>query len=179
MTQSAASEFWVSEGAEDAVRKTKLTLKKLGELTAVVPGQHVVGTVAFGIQNVTLKIAWRPEEIETKVDRMVTGHATTETKTLGTLLCVEATIEGRGATGNDAALRNAMERFEDAYMHYDRTDYQPDRLGFLPITIIGVVIALILLGVLLAKKTTLFQATPSSSPSASADASPDAPFIAP
>lgn len=175
MAQTTTREFWVSDGVEDAVRKAKLTLKKLGNLTAVVPGQHVVGEVAFGVQHVVIKIAWRPEEIETKMDRMVTGHATTATKTLGTMLIMEATIEGRGTTGNEAALRSAFERFEEAYLHFDRSDYQPDRLGVLPVTIIGVLIVIALLGVLLAKKTNLFKATPVPSPSASAGA----PLIAP
>ncbi len=165
MTQNTTREFWVSDSLEDAIRKTKLTLKKLGDLTAVVPGQHVVGTVAFGIQHVSLKIMWRPEEVETKVDRMVTGHATTATKTLGTLLVAEASMEGRGKSGNETALRNALERFEDAYMHHDRSDYQPDRSGILPFTIVGVVLVLILLSVLIAKKTTWFSPTPVSSPS--------------
>ncbi|MBC7808227.1 MAG: hypothetical protein H7145_19010 [Akkermansiaceae bacterium] len=175
MTQTSTHEFWVSDDIEDAVRKTKLTLKKLGDLTAVVPGQHVVGTVAFGVQSVSLKVAWRPEEIETKMDRMVSGHAVNKAKTLGTLLVVEASIEGRGTTGNDASLRNATERFEDAYMHFDRADYQPDRLGFLPITVVGIILVVALLGVLLAKKTDLFKPTPVPSPSAAAGAALIAP----
>lgn len=175
MSQSASREFWVSDAEEDAVRKAKLTLKKLGELTAVVPGQHVVGTVAFGVQNVTLKIAWRPEEVETKVDRMVTGHRDTPTKTLGTLLMMEGTVEGRGTTGNDAALTSAFERFEEAYLHFDRSDYKPDRAGILPITLIGIFLAVALLGVLIAKKTNLFKPTPKPSASASAGG----PLIAP
>jgi hypothetical protein len=136
----------------------------------VVPGQHVVGNVAFGVQTVSLKVSWRPEEIETKMDRMLSGHAVSAAKTLGTLLVVEAAVEGRGATGNDAALRNVSERFEDAYMHFDRADYQPDRVGFLPVTIVGILILIALLGVLLARKTNLFKPTPVPSPSVAAGA---------
>ena len=168
--QTTTREFWVSDNVEDAVRKTKLTLKNLGELTAVVPGQHVVGTVAFGVQHVTLKIAWRPEEVETKVDRMVSGHAMTPARSIGTLLLIEASIEGRGTTGNDAALKNAAERFEDAYLHFDRTDYKPDRMGLLPVTVIGILVLLVLVGVLISRRTNLFKATPMPSPSASAEA---------
>lgn len=175
MTQTSTHEFWVSDNIEDAVRKTKLTLKKLGDLTAVVPNQHVVGTVAFGVQNVSLKISWRPEEVETKMDRMISGHAVSAAKTVGTVLVVEASIEGRGTTGNDTSLKNATERFEDAYMHFDRADYQPDRVGFLPITVVGILLMIALLGVLLAKKTNLFKPTPVPSPSASAGAALIAP----
>ncbi len=175
MSQTSTHEFWVSDNTEDAVRKTKLTLKKLGDLTAVVPGQHVVGTVAFGVQSVSLKISWRPEEVETKMDRMISGNAVNVTKSLGTLLVVEANVEGRGATGNDASLSNATERFEDAYMHFDRADYQPDRVGFLPITVVGILLVVALLGVLLAKKTNLFKPVPVPSPSVAAGA----PLIAP
>jgi hypothetical protein len=175
MTQTSTHELWVSDNTEDAVRKTKLTLKKLGDLTAVVPNQHVVGTVASGVQHISLKVSWRPEEIETKMDRMISGNAARAAKTLGTLLIVEASIEGHGPTGNDASLRSATERFEDAYMHFDRADYQPDRVGFLPATIVGILVLIALLGVLLAKKTNLFKPTPVPSPSASAGA----PLIAP
>lgn len=175
MTQTSTHEFWVSDNIENAVRKSKLTLKKLGDLTAVVPNQHVVGTVASGVQHVSLKVSWRPEEVETKMDRMISSNTVHAAKTLGTLLVVEASIEGRGAAGNDASLRNAIERFEDAYMHFDRVDYQPDRVGFLPITIVGILVMIALLGVLLAKKTNLFKPTPVPSPSASAGA----PLIAP
>lgn len=175
MSQTLTHEFWVSDCSEDAVRKTKLTLKKLGDLTAVVPGQHVVGTVAFGVQHVSLKVSWRPEEVETKMDRLVSRHANSGAKTLGTLLVVEAAADGRGNTGNDAALRNATERFEDAYMHFDRADYQPDRLGFLPITVVGILLLVVLFGVLLAKQTNLFKPVPVPSPSVAAGA----PLIAP
>lgn len=169
MTQQATREFWVSDNMEDAVRKTKLTLKKLGDLTAVVPGQHVVGTVAFGVQHVSLKIAWRPEEVATKMDRMVgTGTNAVPVKTLGTMLVMEASIDTRTSSASDAAIRSAFERFEEAYLHFDRSDYKPDRIGLLPMTILGIFVFLILVGVLLAKKTTLFQATPIPSPSASA-----------
>jgi len=167
MSQLATREFWVSDGVDDAVRKAKLTLKKLGDLTAVVPGQHMVGSVRFGVQHVTLKIAWRSEEVETKLDKMVSeGVAIKPTKALGTMLVMEGSVEG----GNDLALRSAFERFEEAYLHFDRTDFQPDRWGVLPITMIGIVVMIILLGVLLGFKTNVFKATPVPSPSASADA---------
>ena len=158
--QNIAREFWVSDNVDDTVRKAKLTLKKLGELTAVVPGQYVVGTVACGLQHVSLKIAWRPEEVETKMDRLVAAHGSSPVKSLGTLLVMEASIDNHGTAGNESALQSALERFEEAYLHFDRADYKPDRLGLLPMTMIGILIVVSLLGFLLAKKTNAFKPAP-------------------
>ncbi|MBC8142508.1 MAG: hypothetical protein H7Y38_13840 [Armatimonadetes bacterium] len=175
MAQKTTREFWVSDNVEDAVRKTKLTLKKLGELTAVVPGQHVVGNVAFGVQQVALQIAWRPEEVETKTNLLDTAQTKATAKNIGTLLLMEASVNGRGETGNDAAMHNAFERFEDAYLHFDRADYTPDRVGLLPVTVIGILVLMILAGVFIARKTNWFKPVPQPSPSISIGAPSGAP----
>lgn len=168
MPQKTTREFWVSDPCEDAVRKTKLTLKKLGDLTAVVPGQHVVGSVAFGVQKVALQIAWRPEVVETKAHAM-TVDLRSHTKNVGTLLVMEASLPEKIGSGGDAAMRNAFERFEDAYLHFDRDDYTPDRMGLLPVTIVGVLLILVLVGVLLARRTDMLKPVPAASPGVSAD----------
>ena len=169
MAQTTTREFWVSDNVEDAVRKTKITLKKLGDLTAVVPGQHVVGNVAFGVRNVSLKIAWRPEMVEANV-RIVSPGDPPPIRSFGTLLLIQGELVGHGMAGNDAALRNAFERFEDAYLHFDRADYQPDRLGLLPATVIGILVLLVLVAVLISRRTDLFKPGAMPSPAASADA---------
>jgi len=165
-------EFLVSDPVEDAVRKAKITLKNLGELSAVVPGQYVVGHVACGIQHTTLRVCWHAEGISCKLDGSLVHHhapvATVPTALQGTMLLLEASSE----EGGEPALRSAMERFEGAYLHFDRPDYKPDRAGVLPATIIAVVVAVLLLGTLIAMRTGLFQGKPgpNASPSSNAGA---------
>lgn len=174
-------EFFVCDPVEDAVRKAKVTLKNLGELSAVVPNQYVVGHVAFGVKNTTLRISWRPEGMDCKADEMVGRHhahapkgATEEAartlagrRMLGTVLTIEATSD----EGGDAALRSALDRFEEAYLHFDRADFKPDRAGILPATIVGAIVVLALLLVLVAKKTDWMKPQPQSSPAAAASVS--------
>ena len=170
MAQKITREFWVSDNVEDAVRKTKLTLKKLGTLDAVVPGQHVVGSVAFGVQKIALQIAWRSEEVETKTNLLDTPQTKAAAKNIGTLLIMEASLPERAGNGGEAAMQNAFERFEDAYLHFDRVDYTPDRIGLLPVTIVGILLILVLAGVYLARKTDMLKPTPVASPSVSTSA---------
>ncbi len=172
MAQTTKREFWVSDNVEDAVRKTKLTLKKLGKLDAVVPGQHVVGTVAFGVQSVAVQIAWRPEEVETKTNLLDTAQTKAAAKNIGTLLVMEASLPEKAVRGGEAAMQNAFERFEDAYLHFDRDDYTPDRIGLLPITVIGILVLMVLAGVFIARRTNWFEPVPQKPPSISAPAAP-------
>jgi hypothetical protein len=175
-------EFWVTDDTEEAVRKTKITMKRVGELTRVIPGEHIEGTVAFGVQPVRVHITWRTETrqeaLEAADQRKTEGEkpvpvgvaaagdttgdgavqeprpAPVEPKPnaansryasvgggMGTSIVLE--VDAQNHAGN--AQRSAIERFEDAYMHFDRPDYAPDRLGVLPITIIGIVVAFVLL----------------------------------
>jgi hypothetical protein len=128
-------EFWVSDEPEEAIRKAKITLNKLGELQSVSPGISIGGIVSFGMQHVDVKIMWRPEEVETKLDQAI-GSAThnhAPRKVVGTMLMMEAGIEDSNSA--KAATLSALERFEDAYLHFDRPDFQPDRLGILRISL--------------------------------------------
>jgi hypothetical protein len=159
-------EFWVSEPVDEALRKVKITLKNLGDLKAVVPNQYVVGTAKFGVKDTTLKIAWRPEDqpdVEAAIlgPKMATGPARVVP---GTMLTLEVSAE----EGGEAAIRSAIERFEDAYRHYDQPDFTPDRLGIMPITIIGIVVVLVLLTALLARRTNLMKPEPKPTASATA-----------
>jgi hypothetical protein len=141
---SQVREFWVSDEPEEAVRKLKVTLNRVGQTTRVSPGQYVEGTIAFGVKPVKVLISWRAEDAVTKLDEVARGGAATA-RLVGTMLMVEATAEDH----SEIAERSAIERLEDAYLHFDRPDYKADRLGLLPFTIIGIMVAVILLGVLL------------------------------
>lgn len=169
-------EFWVSDDEEDALRKAKITLKRLGELTKVAPGQYVEGAIKFGIYNAALRITWRTaSEEETaslgKVQRAMQG----------TTLILEADCPAaRDAATRDTAANSAIERFEEAYHHFDNPDFKPDRLGLLPMTVIGVVVFLVLVGYLLLRTPFMQHLLPkhaltikaSPAPDASPDASP-------
>lgn len=179
-------EFWVTDDTEEAVRKTKITMKRVGDLTRVIPGEHIEGTVAFGVQPVKLSISWRTETQReareaaeqrkageakpvpagataaksegseakesaaeeaprSKADTAVHSHYASVSGGMGTTIVLQVDADDHAGS----AQRSAIERFEDAYMHFDRPDYAPDRLGVLPITIIGIVVAFILLIVLI------------------------------
>ena len=140
-------ETWVAEEPETAIRKIKTTFSKLGELKAVVPGQHIDGIVAFGVTPVTVRVSWRAEEAEVpseKMGRMPMGAATTRPPIpmVGTTL----TLQAESADASGKAAQSAIDRFEDAYNHFGSPDYKPDRLGVLPFTIFGIAVALLLLG---------------------------------
>jgi hypothetical protein len=141
---SQIREFLVSDEPEEAVRKLKITLNRVGQTTRTSPGQYVEGTIAFGVKPVKVLISWRPEEAATKLDEVVRGGAATA-HLVGTMVMVEATAEDK----SELAERSAIERLEDAYLHFDRPDYKADRIGLLPYTILGIMVAVILLGVLL------------------------------
>lgn len=133
-------EFWVSDPLEEALRKMKLTLNRVGQLNAVVPGQYIEGAVRFGVQNVSIRVMWIEEEAATKLDEQLRGGRANVPKMMGTRWILEASSEDK--TGQ--AQQSAMERLEDAYLHFDAPDYKPDRLGILPYTIIGIVVAVLL-----------------------------------
>ena len=150
----ARHEFWVSDDQDDAVRKAKITLKRVGELTDVVPGSHVKGTIKFGLYSAELRISWRPESESPMGGQSPVVAASTAgarralmNASTGTTLILEA--EGphsRDAGTRDTAAKSALERFEEAYHHFDDVDYKPDRLGLLPMTIFGVIIFAVLVG---------------------------------
>ena len=137
-------EFFVSDEPDEAIRKIKITLNRVGELTRVEAGQLIRGKIAFGVRPVSLEITFKSEDATTKMDQAMGGRAATIPQ-IGTHIFIEATADDN----TRAAQKNAVERFEDAYRHFDRTDYKADRLGIMPITILGILIAVILLGVLL------------------------------
>ncbi|MDX1931220.1 MAG: hypothetical protein SFU56_01305 [Capsulimonadales bacterium] len=137
---SPTHEFWVSDPVEEALRKMKLTLNRVGQLVAVVPGQYIEGTVRFGVQNVGIRVIWIEEEAATRMDEQLRGGRENIPRMLGTRWIVEANAEDKSGQ----AQRSAMERLEDAYLHFDAPDYKPDRLGILPYTIIGIVVAVLL-----------------------------------
>jgi hypothetical protein len=141
---SQIREFWVSDEPEEAVRKLKITLNRVGKTTRISPGQYVEGSIAFGVKPVKVLISWRPEEAVTKLDEVARSGAA-PARLVGTMLMVEATAEDH----SEIAERSAIERLEDAYLHFDKPDYKPDRLGLLPITIIGIMVIVVLIGVLL------------------------------
>jgi hypothetical protein len=159
-------EFWVSDPVDEAVRRAKITLKNLGALKAVVPNQHVVGTVAFGVQEpAVVRISWRPENEPELDPALYGGKVSAPRRALpGTMLTLEVSHE----EGGEAAVRSAIERFEEAYRHFDQPDYTPDRLGILPVTIIGFIVVLLLLAFLLARRTNVFKPEPTPKPSATA-----------
>ena len=144
-------EIWVSDEPQEAIGKIRRTLAGLGELTLVEPGVALNGVVAFGVQSATLRVTWRAEDadggekVPGRYKEGGTGVTTRPTVKLpGTILTVEADTEFSAA-----AASSAVERFEEAYLHYGNPDYRPDRLGVLPLTIIGVFIVIALLGVFL------------------------------
>jgi hypothetical protein len=159
-------EFWVSDEPDEAVRKAKITLNKLGALKNVVPHESISGEVSFGVQHIPLKITWRPEEVQPGLDKAM-GVSTAATKTattklVGTLLMLEAMVPDGGSK---AASQSVIERFEDAYLHFDRPDYKPDRAGVLPLTIIGITIAVGLLLFLLWRTPAVKKLLPKPPPS--------------
>lgn len=146
----SSHEFWVTDDPEEAVRKAKITLKKVGTLTKVVPQEHIEGELSYSGSHVTLNITWREETAQAAADgRQANAPGAQQTATavpiastsLGTTLIVEAVHSDKSGS----AQRSAIERFEDAYMHFDRADYTPDRLGFLPVTILSIVAAVVIL----------------------------------
>jgi len=161
--QELTHEFFVCDPVEDAVRKAKITLKNLGELSAVVPNQYIVGHVAFGVRRTTLRISWRPEAMGCKADETVGAHAhhspkgadaatalvLSERRMLGTTLLIEAL----GDEGGEPALRSALDRFEEAYLHFERPGFRPDRAGITPTMMATAVAMLALLLALVAWKT--------------------------
>lgn len=143
---SQSREIWASEEPADAALKARRTLEKLGELVHVEPGISLEGKIAFGVQSVTVKIMWRPEEASNGKTGGSGGTATADPRTpglLGTLLVLEA----KGDT--PAAESSALERFEEAFFHYGDPAYKPDRLGVMPLTIIAIFIVLLLVGIML------------------------------
>lgn len=139
-TPAQTREFWVSDEPDQALRKMKLTLNRVGQLLAVIPGKHIDGTVRFGVQSVNVKITWVEEEATTQLDKAIRGGNAPVRGTPGTRWILEATSDDKSGQ----AQRSAMERLEDAYLHFDAPDYTPDRLGVLPYTIIGILVAIIL-----------------------------------
>lgn len=184
----ARHEFWVSDSAEDAVRKTKIVLKRLGELTEIVPGERVSGAVRFGINEATLRITWRAEaETAGKLpgaSPAVAGDAAaraTLDALMGTALILEADCPAaRDAGTRTTAAKSAIERFQEAYLHFDDPDFKPDRLGLPPLALAGIVVFVVLVGYvllhtrlahyLLPQKPLTVHASPG--PEASPDASP-------
>ncbi|MBC8103480.1 MAG: hypothetical protein H7Z41_12955 [Cytophagales bacterium] len=151
--RSEAHELWVSDELPDAVRKVKITLKNLGELTEVVPGEAAVGVAKFGIYRTTLRIRWRSENVSLSGGKMpdetgaVSQTAAGASTFLGTVLLVTAECPAApDAATRSTAEKSAIERFEEAYQHFDTPGYQPDRLGLLPMTVIGVIVFLVLVG---------------------------------
>jgi hypothetical protein len=153
---SQLREFWVSDEPEEAVRKLKVTLNRVGQTTRVSPGQYVEGTIAFGVKPVKVLISWREEDAVTKLDEVARSRAATA-RLVGTMLMVEATAEDH----SEIAERSAIERLEDAYLHFDRPDYKADRIGLLPFTIIGIMVIVVLLGILLWRSPTVRKHLPS------------------
>jgi hypothetical protein len=137
-------DFFVSDEPDEAVRKIKVTLNKVGELNRVEPLQFIEGKIAFGVLPVQLHITWAVEDATTRLDKEIRGGAAV-LPAIGTRIIVTATADDN----TQAAQQNAIERFEDAYRHFDRDDYRPDRMGLMPITIIGILVTLILLAILL------------------------------
>jgi len=179
-------EFWVSDDAEDAVRKTKIVLRRLGELTKVEPGLYVEGAIKFGMYNAALRITWR-SEAEAALMAKAPGAGATSVAPgamLGTVLVLEADCLGaRDAATRETAAKSSIERFEEAYHHFDDPDFKPDRLGLLPMTVIGVIVCLVLIGyailhtpfmqkMLPKKALTITAPSPGTEPSPSPDASP-------
>jgi hypothetical protein len=134
-------EFWVSDPLEEALRKMKLTLNRVGQLSAVVPGENIEGNIRFGVQHVSVKIMWVEEDAETRMDAMLHSTKTAVPQMKGTRWLLEATSEDKSGQ----AQRSALERLEDAYLHFDSPDYAADRLGVLPYTIIGILVVVLLL----------------------------------
>ncbi|GAB4457788.1 MAG: hypothetical protein OHK0029_18140 [Armatimonadaceae bacterium] len=133
-------EVWVTDDAEEAVRKAKITLKRVGELTEVIPDVHIKGNIRFGVHAIPVTITWHSERLQSKEQQ-----AANISGDMGTVLLLEAEAEDQSG----ASQRDVVERFEDAYRHFDRPDYAPDRLGVAPLTIIGIVVAVFLLIVFL------------------------------
>jgi hypothetical protein len=144
LAMSQIREFMVSDDLDEAVRKLKIILNRVGQTTRISPGQYVEGTIAFGVKPVKVLISWRPEEAVTKLDEVARGRAA-NAHLVGTMIVVEATAEDK----SEVAERSAIERFEDAYLHFDRPDYKADRIGLLPFTIVGIMVIVVLLGILL------------------------------
>lgn|GEM_PF-2774916 len=149
-------EFWVTDETEEAIRKAKVTLRKVGELTRVVPGEHIEGEVQFGVKPVRVSITWREETAREQAQNAVAPAAVGASPAIvnslntnvanfggnmGTTLILELDAEDP----TSSAHKSVRERFEDAYRHFDRPDYAPDRLGVLPLTILGIVAVIILL----------------------------------
>jgi hypothetical protein len=138
-------DFLVSDPKEEAIRKARTALQRVGELTEVVPGKHLSGTIiALGSKVVKVRISWR-EEVDALPPLTPSGGAATLEKSNlslahGTTLILETDIED----GFEAAEKNAVERFEDAYRNHHNPDYAADRVGFRPVTIIALVIAFVL-----------------------------------
>jgi len=156
----------MSNEPEEAVRKLKITLNRVGHTTRTSPAQYIEGTIAFGVKPVKVLISWRPEQAATKLDELVRGGAATA-RLVGTMVMVEATAEDK----SELAERSAIERLEDAYLHFDRPDYKADRIGLLPYTILGIMVAVILLGVLLWRTPAFRNHLPSLTPWFAKDAS--------
>jgi hypothetical protein len=187
-------EFWVSDEPDEAVRKTKITLKRLGELTGIVPGSRVEGAVKFGIYRVNLGVTWRAESESAAAGKVADvptaagspaapprGRSTLG-GALGTTMQLEASCPGaRDAPTRESASKSAMERFEEAYYHFDDPNFKPDKLGLVPMVVIGVIILLAGFGLfrtsfvqgLLPKATTSFHAAPAAE-SGDAQGAPDA-----
>jgi hypothetical protein len=142
-------EFWVADTQDDAIRKVRATLARVGDLKEVVPGKHLTGTVmALGSRLVNVRVSWRADADPTAVGKATEGQAD------GPWEVPKPTISAPGTTliltlqtddESGRAAKNVVERFEDAYRHFHNPDHKPDRVGMLPITIIGIVLVLVLL----------------------------------
>lgn len=147
-------EFWVSDTPDEAIRKVRATLQRVGDLKAVVPGQYLTGTIlALGSRTVTVRVSWKPEADPTLSPKLNTAEdagpwqagtpQTLAPQTLapGTSIVIETDSDDESGRAG----KNAFERFEDAYRHFHNPDYKPDRVGMMPITIIGLVVVAVLM----------------------------------
>ena len=144
MASKEAREILVSDELPEALRRARRTLETIGTLAHIEPGVSMEGQVAFGVQHADLHITWRREEMGDSFDGGATATTRKPLALLGTILTVEAT-----SPASPSAAQSAIDRFEEAYYHYADPNYRPDRLGVLPLSIIGGLVILILLGVFL------------------------------
>jgi hypothetical protein len=143
-------EFWVADTPEDAIRKVRATLQRVGDLTAVVPGQYFTGTImALGSRLVNVRVSWRAEADPTLSPKLAVKEEAgpwqppvPSVAPPGTSIVIEGEAED---DDSGRAAKNAFERFEDAYRHFHNPDYKPDRVGMLPYTIIGLVVIAVLM----------------------------------
>jgi hypothetical protein len=137
-------EFWVSDTPDEAIRKVRATLQRVGDLKSVVPGQYLTGTIlALGSRTVNVRVSWKPEADPTMSPKLNAADnagpwqgPAPQVVAPGTSIVMETDSDDESGRAG----KNAFERFEDAYRHFHNPDYKPDRVGMLPVTIIGLVV---------------------------------------